>query len=156
MLQKETQRLEQREQQRESATRTAAELQAGIEGQREHCQQVALDIRDLAKKMGAKYELELERAVSAARRHCSDVQELVAENATGGEASQPAAQPRAQGLKVQAGAALSSFDAQCWPLCFTEFFHGDCAPNLERPSPLTFRQVFSYLMLREKRVLAGS
>ena len=83
-----------------------------------------MDIRDLAKKMGAKYELELERAVSAAgSNHCSDAQELVAggcpgdfeaqaENATGGEASQPAAQQRAQGLKVQAGAALSSFDTQ--------------------------------------------
>ena len=55
MLQKATQRLEQRERQRESATRTAAEIQAGIEGQREHCKQVALDIRDLAKKMGATY-----------------------------------------------------------------------------------------------------
>ena len=32
MLQQETQRLEQRERQRESATRTAAELQPGIEG----------------------------------------------------------------------------------------------------------------------------
>ena len=52
MLQKEAKRLEQRERQRESATRTAAELQAGIEGQREHCKQVALDIRDMAKKMG--------------------------------------------------------------------------------------------------------
>ena len=61
-----TKRLEQRERQRESGTRTAAELQAGIEGQREHCKQVALDIRELAKKMGAKYELELKRAVSAA------------------------------------------------------------------------------------------
>ena len=89
MLQKETKRLEQRERQRESATRTAAELQAGIEGQREHCKQVALDIRDLAKKMGAKYELELERAVNASGimqrgetsrappRHSSDAQELL-------------------------------------------------------------------------------
>ena len=127
-------------------------------GQREHCKQVALDIRDLAKKMGAKYELELERAVSAAAsmqrggtsraptgrksdaqgvplqgpaavlearaaepevppRHSSDAQELVAdgcpgnfeaqaENATGGEASQPAAQQRAKGLQVKAGALV--------------------------------------------------
>ena len=52
--------------QRASATRTAAELQAGIEGQREHCEQIALDIRGLANKMGTEYELELERAVSAA------------------------------------------------------------------------------------------
>ena len=179
MLQKETKKLEQKERQSASATQTAAELQVGIEGQREHCKQVALDIRGMAKKIGATHELELERAVSAAGgiqcgetaraptgrrsdaqglalqgpaavlearaaesevppRHCSDAQELVAggcpgnfearaEHATGGKASQPAAQPRAQGLKVQAGAALSSFDAQCWPLCFTEFFYGDCA-----------------------------
>ena len=88
MQQKETKNLEQRERQRESATRTAAELQAGIEGQREHGKQVALDIRELAKKMGAKYELELERSVSAAgsmqrgetswapTEHRSDVQGL--------------------------------------------------------------------------------
>ena len=164
MLQKETRKLEQRERQRESATRTVAELQAGIEGQREHCKQVALDIRELAKKMGTKYVLELERAASAAEVHtrpCGDAQELVAngcagssgapaENASSGDASQRAAPPRAMGLKVQAGAALSSFDARCWPLCFTEFFYGDCAPNLERPTPLTFKQIFSYLMMREE------
>ena len=90
MLQKETKRLEQKEQQRESAMRTAAELQAGIEGQREQCNQVALDIRDMAKKMGATYELELERAASAATAQAPT------------------------GLKVQAGAALSSFDTKCW------------------------------------------
>ena len=113
MLQQETRRLEQRGRQRESATRTAAELQAGIEGQREQCKHVALDIRELSMKWGATHELELERAVSAAgSKHCSDAPEL-AQNATGGEASQPAAQQRAQGLKVKAGAALSSFDAHC-------------------------------------------
>ena len=113
MMQKETKKLEQRERQRESTTQTAAELQVGIEGQREHCKQIALDIRDLAKKMGTKYELELERAVSAA--------ETPDENTSGGGASQRAAPRRVMGLKVQAGAALSSFDARCWPLGFTFF-----------------------------------
>ena len=27
---------------------------------------------------------------------------------------------------------------------------GICVPNLERPAPLTFRQVFSYLMMRQE------
>ena len=141
------------------------ELQAGVEGQREHCKQVALDVRELAKKMGARYELELERAVSVAESlqcpeglrapggdrgdpeelapqgpssgsearaadfdaptgHSSDAQELAtegpsvrlearAEDASGGGASEPATQPRLKGLQVQAGAALSIFDAQC-------------------------------------------
>ena len=93
--------------------------------------------------------------------HSSDAQELPAEgraaglearaeDASGGGASEPAAQPRLKGLQEQAGAALSSFDAQGWPLCFTEFFYGDCAPNLERPAPLTFKLVFSYLRMREE------
>ena len=124
MLQKETKKLEDNERRRDAAGQAAVELQAGVEGQREHCKQVALDVRDLAKKMGPKYELELERAVSTAAGRT--------------------------GLQVQTGAAVSTFDAQCWPLCFTEFFYGDCAPNLKRPAPLTFKQIFSYLMLREE------
>ena len=173
MLQKETKKLEDNERRREAAGQAAVELQAGVDGQREHCKQVALDVRDLARKMGAKYELELERAVSVAegkqhseglqapRENRVDAQELAPQrqlsdletsgrNASGCAASEPTARPRLTGLQVQTGAALSTFDAQCWPLCFTEFFYGDCAPNLKRPAPLTFKQVFSYLMLREE------
>ena len=92
-------------------------------------------------KMEAHHELELERAVGAAgRKHRSDAPTL-ARNATGGESSHPAAQQRAQGIKLKAGAALSSFGAQCWPLRFTELIYGECAPNLERPSPLAYTQV---------------
>ena len=48
-------------------------------------------------------------------------------------------------------AGLSTFDSRTeWPLCFTKFFYGDCAPNLERLAPLTFKLVFSYLMIREE------
>ena len=118
---------------------------------------MALDVRDLAKKMGARYELELERAVSVAegaqcpqglrapRGNRVDAQELApGEDASGGATSEPVAQPRLIGLQVQTGSVLSTFDAQCWSLCFTEFFYGDCAPDLERPAPLTFKQIFSY------------
>ena len=85
--------------------------------------------------MGARYELELERAVSLAEsRQCpeglqapsrnrGDAQELApqgpssgleaqVEDASGGAASEPAAQPRLTGLQVQTGAALSSFDVK--------------------------------------------
>ena len=99
--------------------------------------------------------------IRSALRHCSDAQELVVDGCPGSfeaqgenvippDASQPAAQPRVQGLKVLVGATCSRFDAQCWPLCFTEFFYGDCVPNLKRPSPLTFKHVFSHLLSREE------
>ena len=150
MLQKETKKLEDKERRRDAAGQAAVELQTGVEGQQEHCKQVALDVRDLAKTMGARYELELERAVSVAEgRQCSEGN-VPGRDASGGAASEPVARPRLTGLQVQTGAALSTFDARCWPLCFTEFFYGDCAPNLERPAPLTFEQVLSYLMLREE------
>ena len=68
MLPKETKKLEEKERQREAAGQAAVELQAGVEGQREHCKQVPVDVRELAKKMGASYELELECAVSVAER----------------------------------------------------------------------------------------
>ena len=35
-------------------------------------------------------------------------------------------------------------------MCFTEFFYGDCAPNLQRPAPLSFKLLFSYLPVREE------
>ena len=34
--------------------------------------------------------------------------------------------------------------------CLTEFFHGDCAPNLERPAKISWRHLFKYLMNREE------
>ena len=34
--------------------------------------------------------------------------------------------------------------------CFAEFFYGDCAPNLERLAHPTFKQIFSYLMMRKE------
>ena len=74
--------------------------------------------------MGPKYEREIEQAASeASTKH---------------------------GLQVQTGEPLSSFNVNRYPSCFTEFFYGDCAPGLERPEPLTCKQVFAYLMVREE------
>ena len=157
MLQKETKKLEEKELRREAAGQAAVELQAGVEGQREHCKQVALDARELEKKSGARYELELELAVGVAERrqrpegrqtptrNRGDAQEPVpqgespgleaqVERVSGGAASEPVARPRHVGLHAQTGAALFSFDATCWPLCFTQIFYSVCAPNLERRS----------------------
>ena len=95
MLQKETMKLEEKER-REAAGQAAVELQAGAEGQREHCKQVALDVRELTKKMSARYELELERAVSVAEsrqrpegrqtptRNRGDAQEIVSQGESSG------------------------------------------------------------------------
>ncbi|MEC8932737.1 MAG: DUF6570 domain-containing protein, partial [Candidatus Latescibacterota bacterium] len=69
MWQKEMHKLEQKQQRQSSGPEPTLEQQAGIEGQREHCKQIALDIRDVAKKMGAKYQLEIERA--AAEMHAT-------------------------------------------------------------------------------------
>ena len=48
------------------------------------------------------------------------------------------------------GAPLSIFDPAAWVACLTEFFHGDCAPNLERPAKISWRHLFKYLMNREE------
>ena len=150
ILSKEVHKLEQKERRQALAEHPEMELQAGIEGQREQCKQVALDVRELAKRMGAKYEREIEQAAmeSAAPRRPASAQATAESD---GGAPELAAEPRpAMGLQIQAGRPISSFDATCYPLCFTEFFYGDCAPNLERQAPLTYRQVFSYLMVREE------
>ena len=67
MLRKETKKLEEKERRREAARQAAVELQAGVEGQREHCKHVALDARELEFNMGQNYERELELAAAAAK-----------------------------------------------------------------------------------------
>ena len=67
---KETLKLQQKEAQQEAAEGDRQlQLQTAIEGQREHCKQVALDVRELAKRMGPKYGREIEQAASEAARH---------------------------------------------------------------------------------------
>ena len=53
-------------------------------------------------------------------------------------------------LRVHTGAPLSLFDPAAWVACLTEFFYGDCAPNLDRPAKISWRYLFRYLMNREE------
>ena len=53
-------------------------------------------------------------------------------------------------LAVRAGEPLGAFAAQSWVASFVEFFYGDCAPNLERPTKISWRYLFKYLMNREE------
>ena len=88
---------------------------------------VLVDLRAIASGMGEKFTEELESNITAAYR-----------------SSNPAT------LRVHTGAPLSLFDPAAWVACFTEFFYGDCAPNLKRPAKISWRYLFRYLMNREE------
>ena len=45
---------------------------------------------------------------------------------------------------------MSIFDPAAWVACLTQFFYGDCAPNLQRPAKISWRFLFRYLMNREE------
>ena len=88
---------------------------------------VCVDVRTMARGMGERFQEEVERSVTAAFRKSS-----------------PAT------LRVYTGAPLSLYDPAAWVACLTEFFYGDCAPNLERPAKISWRYLFRYLMNREE------
>ena len=88
---------------------------------------ICVDMRSLARSMGDRFQQEVERSITAANRK-----------------STPAT------LRVHTGAPLSFFDPASWVACFTEFFFGDCVPNLERPAKISWRHLFRYLMGREE------
>ena len=112
-------------------------LPVAVEGQRQHCKQVSFDVRELAKSKGPEYEREIEQDVMIAGSPQQPAGMRV-DTETHGDASE-----RAMGSHVTARQPPSSFDARCNPTCFTEFFYGNCAPNLARQTPLSFSQVFS-------------
>ena len=88
---------------------------------------VMVDLRTVARGMGEHFAEEVESNITAAHR-----------------ASKPAT------LRVHTGAPLSLFDPAAWVACHTEFFYGDCAPNLQRPAKIGWRSLFRYLMNREE------
>ena len=47
-------------------------------------------------------------------------------------------------------APLSSFNSRSWPACYTEFWFGDGAPDLERQQPMLFEQVARRLVNLEE------
>ena len=89
---------------------------------------VCVDMRTLARSLGtARFQQEMEESVTAVHRN-----------------SCPAK------LCIHTGAPMSLFDPAAWVGAFVEFFHGDCAPNLERPAKISWRHLFRYLMNREE------
>ena len=55
-----------------------------------------------------------------------------------------------QTLRVKSGKPVNAFEPQARPAAFAQFFYGDCAPNLDRPSRILIRQTFKYLIEREE------
>ena len=43
---------------------------------------------------------------------------------------------------------LSAWDARTWPCCYTEWWFGDGAPNLERERPMLFEELAAMLLER--------
>ena len=43
-------------------------------------------------------------------------------------------------LAIPTGEPMSSFDARTWPACYTEWWFGDGAPNLDRQRPMLYEQ----------------
>ena len=100
--------------------------------------------------MGPKYMCENEQAATGAEtmHRLSIAQPNI--DGTGAASQRAAESQTMRGLVVRTGKPLSSFNANCYPLCFTDYFYAVCGPGLERPEPLTFKQVFSCLMVREE------
>ena len=107
----------------EAAVASAMEISAAEAGHVTAC----IDLRDVAKSMGPQFVERMEAA------------------ATDSEQKKTPSK-----LVVQAGKPLDMFAPEPWSLCFTEFFYGDCVPNLARPAPLSMKYLFDYLMDREE------
>ena len=97
-----------------SATSRAADVSAS----RARHMQVCLDLQGLAKEMTAKggrgktFEQKLTEAATAM-------------------------ETKSKVLLIKAGQPLDMFAASAWIASFVEFFYGDCAPNLQRPTDIT-------------------
>ena len=102
---------------------SAANLAALLADHKSTC----IDSRSMARYMGDRFQQEIEESVLAAHKQNS-----------------PAT------LRIHTGAALSLFDPAAWVACLVQFFYGDCAPNLERPAKISWRNLFRYLMNREE------
>ena len=78
--------------------------------------------------------------VQSAARSFDERAQVVLERAQAGADACRAVGP--QSLSVPTQKPLSCFDSRSWPACYTEFWFGDGAPNLERERPMLFEQVF--------------
>ena len=90
------------------------------EGGRHTMRSIVLDLQSAARSFDERAQVVLEAAQAGA-----DTCRVVAP----------------QSLSVPTQRPLSSFDSRSWPACYTEFWFGDGAPNLERERPMLFEQV---------------
>ena len=103
---------------------SAADLAALLADHNSTC----VDMRTLARSLGTdRFQQEIEESVTAAHRKSS-----------------PAT------LRIHTCAPMSIFDPAAWVGGSVQFFHGDCAPNLERPAKISWRHLFRYLLNREQ------
>jgi hypothetical protein len=130
LLEEEAQKIA-RDQLRQQRTeeRDPAALKVHEVARQEVCKHIALDLRDISRKLDTKTKHRLENAANATER-------VLPSNASA--------------LVVTSGSALSMFDARSWSACFVDFFYGDCVPNLDRPHPLLFEEIFRALIHREE------
>jgi hypothetical protein len=104
---------------------------------REVCSHRAMDVCEVAKRLGPTFQKELDAEASRVADGHTAVSKL--------EGGAPHA------LHVKSGAALSSFDAATWACCFTEFFYGDCLPfDHDRKQHLGLQKVCHALLDREE------
>jgi hypothetical protein len=89
--------------------------------------QALVDLQQIANRMGNEYYKTIQEAIT--------VSEKPGDSRT---------------LCLKSGRPLDMFAASSWSESFIEFFFGDCAPNLNRPCKVAWRDLFDYLMSREE------
>ena len=99
----ELQRRRQAKESEEAAVSNAMDVSAADAAHVAAC----VDLRDVAKRMGAGFVQRIEAAVTDSEQKKTP-----------------------STLAVEAGKPLDMFAPEAWSLCFTEFLYGDCAPNL--------------------------
>ena len=110
------------------ATPTVADSSGALqpvadEGGRHTMRSMVLDVQSAARSFDERAQVALERAQAGA-----DACRAVGPHS----------------LSVPTQKPLSCFDNRSWPACYTEFWFGDGAPNLERERPMLFEQVLSF------------
>ena len=100
------------------------------QGGRQLLREIVLDVQTVASSLSRRGKLDVERA-------CQNAEEAREVN--------PVA------LAVPSGVQpLNAWDARTWPVCFTEWWFGDGAPNLQRDRPMLFEEVAAMLLEREE------
>ena len=128
-----SQRIQQLEKQRQESkgTADAGAAAAQLSAEKTKHGEALVDLRRLAMKMGDDYQQKMVEALASAHASAHTA-------------------PTGKTLHIKSGKPVNIFDPPAWAAAFTEFFYGDCAPNLARPVPTSLRKQFHYLTMREE------